>query len=84
MVITDEDCGTDSGLLIASIIEGGEVVLGLGARVLGRTVAQDVVDQKGEVIITKGTLIDEEWIETLDDIGVDEMWVRSPIMCETS
>mgnify|MGYP001959495630 FL=1 len=84
VVITDEDCGTDSGLLIASIIEGGEVVLGLGARVLGRTVAQDVVDQKGKVIIAKGTLIDEEWIETLDDIGVDEMWVRSPIMCETS
>ncbi len=84
VVITDEDCGTDSGLLIASIIEGGEVVLGLGARVLGRTVAQDVVDQKGKVIITKGTLIDEEWVETLDDIGVDEMWVRSPIMCETS
>ena len=84
VVITDEDCGTDSGLLIASIIEGGEVVLGLGARVLGRTVAQDVVDQKGKVIIAKGTLIDEEWIETLDEIGVDEMWVRSPIMCETS
>ena len=84
VVITDEDCGTSSGLLIASIIEGGEVVLGLGARVLGRTVARDVVDQKGKVIIAKGTLIDEEWVETLDEIGVDEMWVRSPIMCETS
>ena len=84
VVITDDDCGTSSGLLIASIIEGGEVVLGLGARVLGRTAARDVVDQKGNVIIAKGTLIDEEWVETLDEIGVDEMWVRSPIMCETS
>jgi len=84
VVITDDDCGTSSGLLIASIIEGGEVVLGLGARVLGRTVARDVTDQEDKVIITKGTLIDEEWVETLDEIGVDEMWVRSPIMCETS
>ena len=84
VVITDEDCGTNSGLLIASIIEGGEVVLGLGARVLGRTVARDVLDQKDNVIIAKGTLIDEECVETLDEIGVDEMWVRSPIMCEIS
>ena len=83
MVITDDDCGTSSGLLIASIIEGGEVVLGLGARVLGRT-AHETWDQKGNVIIAKGTLIDEEWVERLDEIGVDEMWVRSPIMCETS
>jgi DNA-directed RNA polymerase subunit beta' len=39
VVITDEDCGTTAGLFTTSIIEGGDVVLPLGARVLGRTVA---------------------------------------------
>jgi DNA-directed RNA polymerase subunit beta' len=84
VVITDEDCGTDAGLYITSIVEGGDVVLPLGARVLGRTVAEDILDADGKtLLISKGTLIDEAWVEQLDALGVDAMVVRSSITCET-
>ena len=71
---------------MTSIIEGGDVVLPLpGARVLGRTVAQDIHAADGkELLIERGTLIDEAWVERLDEMGIDEMWVRSAITCETA
>ena len=84
VVITDIDCGTDAGLYTTAIIEGGDVVEPLGDRVLGRIVAQDVLDVDGKtVLIPVGTMIDEAWVERLEDLGIDEMWVRSPITCET-
>ena len=85
VVITDQDCGTKDGLFITSVIEGGDVVLPLGARVLGRTVAQDIHAADGkELLIERGTLIDEAWVDRLDELGIDEMWVRSAITCETA
>ncbi|XOV83431.1 MAG: DNA-directed RNA polymerase subunit beta' [bacterium] len=84
VVITEVDCGTDQGLFTTSIIEGGDVVEALGERVLGRVVAQDVLDTDGKtVLIPAGTMIDEAWVDQLDTMGVDEMWVRSAISCIT-
>ena len=84
VVITDEDCGTTAGLFTTSVIEGGDVVLPLGARVLGRTVAEDILDVDGKtLLIARGTLIDEAWVDQLDALGVDTMTVRSAITCET-
>ena len=84
VVITDIDCGTDNGLLVSAIIEGGDVVEPLGDRVLGRIVAQPVyeADEK-TVIISEGTMLDEYWVEQLDSLGVDEIVVRSAITCQT-
>ncbi len=85
VVITDVDCGTDAGLHLTAIIEGGDVVEPLGARVLGRVVAQDVLDVDGKtVLIPAGTMIDEAWVDQLEELGVDEMWVRSAITCDTT
>ncbi len=84
VVVTDLDCGTEEGLTISSIIEGGDVVEPLMDRVLGRIVANDVVDASGELIIERGTMLDEAWVERLETLGVDEIVVRSPITCETS
>ena len=84
VVITDQDCGTKDGLLVASIIEGGDVVEALGTRVLGRIVAKEVVSGIDESVVIKiGTLVDEALVVQLDHLGIDEMWVRSPITCET-
>jgi DNA-directed RNA polymerase subunit beta' len=84
VVVTEEDCGTEEGLVMTPLIEGGDVVLPLGDRVLGRVVARDV-QQPGsdEVAIEKGTLIDERWVKRLEHIGVDEIIVRSAISCQT-
>jgi DNA-directed RNA polymerase subunit beta' len=85
VVITDEDCGTTAGLFTTAIIEGGDVVEALADRVLGRTVAEDVFAADGKtLLVERGTLIDEAWVDKLDELGVDEMIVRSAITCETS
>ena len=84
LVVTEPDCGTEEGLLMGAMIEGGDVVEPLAARVLGRVVARDVQDAAGvETVIPAGTMLDEAWVERLDSLGVDELHVRSPITCGT-
>ena len=84
LVVTEIDCGTSYGLSITPIVEGGDVVEGLGERVLGRVASQDVVvASTGEVLVTAGTLIDEKLVKLLEKMGIDQVMVRSPITCET-
>ncbi len=81
LVVTEEDCGTQDGLVMKAIIEGGDVVLPLGTRVLGRVAATDVV-KNGKVIFPAGTLFDEDLVEELERQAIDEVRVRSAITCE--
>ena len=84
LVVTERDCGTDDGLLISAMIEGGDVVEPLAARVLGRVVVQDTLDPStGEVLVPAGVMMDEAWVDRLEALGVDELQVRSPITCKT-
>ncbi|NLD14891.1 MAG: DNA-directed RNA polymerase subunit beta' [Gammaproteobacteria bacterium] len=84
LVVTEQDCGTEEGLLMTPHIEGGDVVEPLGERVLGRVVARDVLDPaSGDVLVPAGTLIDEAWVEFIENHSIDEILVRSPISCET-
>jgi DNA-directed RNA polymerase subunit beta' len=84
LVVTEIDCGTINGLSITPIVEGGDVVEGLGERVLGRVVSEDVVvAASGEVLVKAGMLIDEKLVKLLEKMGIDQVMVRSPITCET-
>ncbi|SDK81640.1 DNA-directed RNA polymerase subunit beta' [Microbulbifer yueqingensis] len=84
VVITSDDCGTDDGLTMAPVIEGGDVIESLGDRILGRVVARDVIKPgSDEIAIPAGTMIDEKWVERIETMGIDEVIVRSPITCET-
>jgi DNA-directed RNA polymerase subunit beta' len=85
LVVTEEDCGTDRGLLMTPVIDGGDIIESLGDRVLGRIVARDVIKPgtKDEIAVTAGTMLDELWIRRLEEMGIDEVEVRSPITCET-
>lgn len=84
LVVTQDDCGTEAGQLMTPVIDGGEIVERLGDRVLGRVAAKDVVDIHGELVVAKGTLIDERLVEALDKHAIDEVYVRSVITCESS
>jgi len=83
LVITEEDCGTENGLTMNPIVEGGDVVEGLGERVLGRVAAADIIKPgtEDEVLIAAGTLLDEGKVRDLERAGVDQILVRSPITC---
>ena len=87
LVVTEVDCGTDDGLLISAMIEGGDVVEPLAARVLGRVVARDTLDPldpvSGDLLVPAGVMMDEAWVDRLEALGVDELHVRSPITCKT-
>ena len=84
LVITEEDCGTQEGLVMSPIIEGGDIIAALGERVLGRVLIRDAVDQQtGEVLIEAGTMLDEKMVERLETMGIDEVYVRSAITCDT-
>jgi DNA-directed RNA polymerase subunit beta' len=84
LVITEEDCGTEEGLLIQPIIEGGDVVEPLRERILGRVPATDIYKPgTDEVLCPAGTLLDETWVDKLEAAGVDQVMVRSTITCET-
>ncbi|MDR1267467.1 MAG: DNA-directed RNA polymerase subunit beta' [Holosporales bacterium] len=82
-VITSEDCGTDRGLILRDVMENGEIAVPLTDRVLGRTVAEDVVDQEtGKVLIPRHTLIDETLLPQIEAAGLTELKVRSVLTCE--
>ena len=84
LVVTEEDCGTENGLVLTSLIEGGDVVEPLRERVLGRVVATDLAHPGDSgVAVERGTLLDERWVDRLEQLGIDEARVRSPITCET-
>ena len=84
LVISSQDCGTNSGLAMTPIIEGGDVVEPLSDRVLGRIAANDVMDKSGDnIIVPKGTLLDEDWVLKLEQNSIDHVLVRSIITCES-
>jgi len=85
LVVTEVDCGTEEGLLLTPHIEGGDVVVPLGDRVLGRVTARDVFTptDKDNAVVAAGTLLDEGTVEMIERAGVDEIWVRSAITCDT-
>ncbi|MDH4261231.1 MAG: DNA-directed RNA polymerase subunit beta', partial [Gammaproteobacteria bacterium] len=83
LVVTQHDCGTTKGLEVTPIVEGGDVVEGLGERVLGRVTATDVpLPGTDKVLAPAATLLDEHWVQQLENHGVDSLKVRSPITCE--
>ncbi len=84
LVVTEEDCGTDDGIVMIPIIEGGDVVEPLRERVLGRVTAEDVYKPgDDQVVVAAGVLLDEAWIDVLEENSIDQVKVRSGITCKT-
>ncbi len=84
LVITEHDCGTEKGMLMTVVIEGGDGGSVLGDRFLGRVVAEDLFGSDGkELLAARGTMLDEQLVEVIEFSGINEIRVRSPITCET-
>jgi DNA-directed RNA polymerase subunit beta' len=83
-IIFEEDCGTDAGIKVQAVVDAGQVIVSLGARVLGRTAAEDVIDPATQkVIIKTGELIEERQAEAIEKAQVQEVRIRSVLTCET-
>ena len=84
VVIVEDDCGTEDGLFVKPLIEGGDVVEPLRERVLGRVVCDDVLmPGSDDVLIPRNTLLDEKMCDLLEQNSVDQVKVRSVITCDT-
>jgi DNA-directed RNA polymerase subunit beta' len=84
LVVTELDCGTESGLVTKALVKGGEIVEPLHDRILGRTAALDVIHpETQEVIYPAGTLLGEDEVERIDALGIDEVKVRTALTCDT-
>ena len=84
LVVAEPDCGTEKGMTMTPLVEGGDVVESLSERVLGRVTATDTLAPgSDEIVVPAGTLLDEKWVEKIEKASIDEIKVRSPINCET-
>ena len=83
-VIIEDDCKTEKGLSLRAVIDGGDVIVPLSERILGRIPVNDIVDPlSGDVLVDNSTIIDEEMAEKIETAGIDTVLVRSPLTCET-
>jgi DNA-directed RNA polymerase subunit beta' len=83
-VVVEDDCGTENSLDMRAIVQGGAMIASLGERILGRTPAEDVVDAKtGDTIVKEGELIDEAAAVKIDELGIQSVHIRSPLVCES-
>jgi len=85
LVVTEEDCGTKNGLVMKSVIDGGNVVQTLGTAVLGRVVSEDIlVPNTKDVFLEKDHLITLDDSDKINELGIEFIQVRSAITCELS
>ncbi len=84
LVVTEDDCSTQNGVSMKALVEGGEVVEALKERILGRVLAVDILHpETQDLLYPAGTLLDEEGVDAIDNLGIDEVKVRTPLTCDT-
>jgi len=84
LVVTTVDCGTTKGIVKSALVEGGEIVVALRDRILGRVVLEDVREPAtNQVLVPSGTLLDESLVAMLEEKNVDQVLTRSPVTCDT-
>jgi DNA-directed RNA polymerase subunit beta' len=81
-IIRNDDCGTQDGIILTSRVEAGEVMEQLVDRVMGRVTASPVIGADGSEVFPKNHLFTEEDIKKLEDNEVDQIKVRSVIVCK--
>ena len=83
-IVSEHECGTIDGIEMGPLVEGGEIIEGLGERVLGRVALDDIRDPfSDEVVIPAGGEINEERIKLIEESGIERVWVKSALTCQT-
>jgi DNA-directed RNA polymerase subunit beta' len=84
LVVTEDDCGTGNGVAMRALVEGGEVIEALRDRILGRVAAVDIMNpDTQELLFAAGSLLDEDAVDRIEQLGIDEIKVRTPLSCDT-
>ena len=84
VIVTEDDCHTDEGHTVRTIRDGKEILEELEERLVGRYAFEDILNPKdGSIIVKKDELIDEETAHFIQEIGIEEVKVRSVLTCQT-
>lgn len=81
VIIRDTDCNTDKCIRMKSISDGEKNIVPLADRLLGRTIAEDILDENGKVLIPSGTTLDREDVKKVANLNLNELNVRSALTC---
>ncbi|MGA8058002.1 MAG: DNA-directed RNA polymerase subunit beta' [Candidatus Binataceae bacterium] len=83
-IITEDDCGTLDGIEMTPLVEGGEVIEGLGDRVLGRVALEDIHDPfNNKVLVRANEMIDEDKVAEIEEAGLERVKIRSVLTCQS-
>ncbi len=85
LVVTEDDCGTTNGVTKTALVEGGEIVIPLRDRILGRVVIGDIraPGNQKTVLIQDGTMLEEKHVALIEEHNIDQLLVRTAVTCET-
>ncbi|MFR1671671.1 MAG: DNA-directed RNA polymerase subunit beta'', partial [Candidatus Gastranaerophilaceae bacterium] len=81
VIIRADDCHTTKAINMKPIMNGDAVIVPLIDRLLGRTIAEDIVDTDGTVIVKAGTTMDREDVKRASHLNLTELKVRSGLTC---
>ncbi|MDW8555398.1 DNA-directed RNA polymerase subunit beta' [Staphylococcus xylosus] len=84
VIVREEDCGTDRGLLVSDIKEGTEMIEPFIERIEGRYSKETIRHpETDEVIVNPDQLVTPEIAKKITDAGIEEMYIRSAFTCNT-
>ena len=82
--IVEKDCQTLDGIVAEPLLDGGEIIVPLGDRILGRVALDDIIDPySDEVIVSEGQEITEDIVSKIDNAGIDRVLIRSVLTCRS-
>ncbi len=83
LIIIEEDCKTNEGTYMKSVLQGGDVIESITDRVLGRVCLTDIKNINDVTIVPAGTMVTEDIAAIIDKENIDEIKVRTPLTCQT-
>ena len=84
VIIREEDCGTDDGIMVRAIKDGNEMIEPLTDRLTGRYPTDDVLDpETGEVIARKNVMMSDAVANRIVKAGIEEVKIRSVLTCRS-
>ena len=81
VIIRADDCHTDKYIDLKPIMDGDVVIVPLIDRLLGRTVAQDILDAEGNILVANGTTMDRDDVKKISGLDLQTLRVRSGLTC---
>ena len=83
VIVREVDCGAEEGIEVKAFADGKEIIEPLKMRIIGRTAMEDILDQKGKLIVKAGAEIMEAHADAIDKAGIDAVKIRSVMNCQT-